>query len=205
MLAWERREGETDKAWYGFQLYRDMGPERTLRAVAEALYGDRAKYGLRTVEKWSSRFEWRDRVRALEARDDMIRREAVEDHLRTRAAEFAETQLRIAEKLLENSEKAAGQAEKMLEWPLTEQRVVREEGGVDGEDVTYVFMPAGWSKATARTMHDMAASAVGGFWSTHALQPQELDMEYDFSDLSNDELKTYLSLAERLGVRRIEE
>ncbi len=37
MLAWERQQGESDKAYAAFTMYRDMGPERSHYREAEAL------------------------------------------------------------------------------------------------------------------------------------------------------------------------
>jgi hypothetical protein len=195
MLAWERRDDESSKAFAAFSLYRDLGPARSLRAVAEALYGVRARYGVRTVEKWSSRFDWQDRVRALDARDEMIRRVAIEEHLKTKAADFAERQVRLRERWLTNAEKAAAQAEKMLEWPMSEQRMIREE---DGEEVTYVFVPAGWSKATARTLQDMSVSAASGAVGAVGENGQEdYAALFNFDVLTDEELETLKSIYEK--------
>jgi hypothetical protein len=72
--AFERQDEESAKAYRAFAVYRDLGPERTLRAVAEALYGIRWKYGKRTVEKWSSSFDWVARARGYEDHNGTITR-----------------------------------------------------------------------------------------------------------------------------------
>lgn len=62
-MAWERRDGETAKAWYAFRLYRDMNPsERTLAKVAEKCgYADNS-----LVERWSRKCSWVSRALAYD-------------------------------------------------------------------------------------------------------------------------------------------
>jgi hypothetical protein len=128
-------------------------------------------------------------------------RAVLEEHLDTKAVQFAERQLALRQKMLDISERAADQAEKMLEWPLTEQKIFREGAGDDGEDVTMIFKPAGWSKATIGQMVNIAASGVAGSWATKAPE-QEDEAEYDFSDFTEEELATYIELSDKLGVGR---
>lgn len=62
---WEQQEGETPRAFGGFQVYKDLGPSRSLNATAESLFGKKkAKTQLRTVSRWSSQWRWVDRARA---------------------------------------------------------------------------------------------------------------------------------------------
>jgi hypothetical protein len=68
---WERRAGETQRAYTAFRVYRD-DPPRTIESVAV-----RTGASQRTVEGWSSRFSWRDRA---DAWDD--ERHRVEDRQR---------------------------------------------------------------------------------------------------------------------------
>ena len=187
------QEGETARAYAAFGAYRDLGPERSLKKAAEIYYGSTAN--LRQLGVWSSRFKWVERARSYDDWMQMIAHSAVEEHLRTRAADFAARQAALKDTLLENAELAAEQERKMLEWPLVEQRVVREtEDGLQA----LVFMPAGWSKATARAMHDMAASAVVGAWST--AKPGEVSQDaasVDLSEWSDEDLHRYLELVRR--------
>lgn len=50
---WERQVGETAKAFYAFNVYRQLGPSRSIRATGEKL-GKTATH----LEKWSHRFDW---------------------------------------------------------------------------------------------------------------------------------------------------
>lgn len=65
---WERQKGESDKAYEAFVTYRDMGTDRSIRAVAQKLGKSRTQIG-----KWSSGWEWTERVRAY---DNELEKEA---------------------------------------------------------------------------------------------------------------------------------
>ena len=72
---WERMEGESAKAFEAFRIYRDMGPERNLRAVGERLGKSRA-----IIERWSSSNQWVERVRAY---DNDLERAAHQEALKS--------------------------------------------------------------------------------------------------------------------------
>jgi hypothetical protein len=168
MRAWEPEKAELKnggKPWRAFKVYRDMGPGRTLRAAAEVIYGPGVEHGVRTVEGWSSKFDWVERIAAMDARDEMMMNEAIEEAERSKAKEFAERQHRLRERLLENAELAAEQERAMLEYPLTE--TIRVEGDPEdpAREVTYVIRPAGWNKNTAARMRAIARTSVAPYGS----------------------------------------
>jgi hypothetical protein len=67
---YERRPDENEKQWAAFLLYRDSGPEQSLRSVAREM-------GLNptTVANWSVRHSWVERSRAWSVEVDRRRRE----------------------------------------------------------------------------------------------------------------------------------
>lgn len=67
---WERQEGETAKAFEAFCKYRDMGPDRSLRKVVQAL-----NKNLTTIAEWSSKYDWVKRVASWDAEQDRIARQ----------------------------------------------------------------------------------------------------------------------------------
>lgn len=77
MVPWKQRDGETRRAYDIFRRYLALGPDRTLRAAAEAA-GHRNPS---TVEGWSRQHDWIARAAAYD--DHQIeRKDAVADEVR---------------------------------------------------------------------------------------------------------------------------
>ena len=87
---WQRRKGESRKAYAAFLAYRDLGPDRSLSRVAEALGKQ-----LSLMKRWSAKHEW---VWRAEAWDQARRVEADETSRRAREAAY-ERRLASAEQL----------------------------------------------------------------------------------------------------------
>lgn len=66
---WERQPEETARAFEAFAIYRDMGPDRSLRKVVQTL-----DKNLTTIGDWSTKYEWVKRVAAWDAEQDRIAR-----------------------------------------------------------------------------------------------------------------------------------
>jgi hypothetical protein len=56
---WERRDGESVKAYAAFRVFRDAGPHRSIASTAQEVAAS-----TRTVERWSSQFDWATRAEA---------------------------------------------------------------------------------------------------------------------------------------------
>lgn len=56
--SWERQPGESAKAFEAFELYCQLGEERSVRKVAQRLDKSRTQIG-----EWSSKWNWVDRAR----------------------------------------------------------------------------------------------------------------------------------------------
>lgn len=94
---WERQEGETDKAFAAFAIYRDMGDDRTIAKAAEKL-GLKAS---RHLETWSSENSWLDRISAWQDHlDSLALRELERDRIkmRRRHAKLGRDLLELAQK-----------------------------------------------------------------------------------------------------------
>jgi hypothetical protein len=188
--AWERQPGETSRAYEAFSAYRDLGSARSLAKVGQILGKSKA-----LMERWSAAHSWVDRIAALEARDEMVRREALEQFLANQAEDHAAREARIAEKLLEIREQAANQALSIVRWPLSEQRIFLEE---DGNETTVVVKPSKWSKSTAIGLAQLAAGAVAGL---SARREDEAEAAVDLSEITEEEIITYLALDAKIRSR----
>jgi hypothetical protein len=187
---YDRETDESAKAFEAWTVYRDLGAERSLQKASEMYYGHGGNVG--QFERWSRRFSWVERVRAFDVEREMIRRSAIEDHLRAQAEDYAAREARIQERLLEIREQAAEQSLTMLKYPLTEQYIDRKDE--EGNKITYVLRPSRWSKATAVQLARLASNAQTGTES-----PIEDEVaEYDLSALTEEELLTFLSLDQKI-------
>lgn len=83
----ERQDGESDKAFEAFSKYRDMGVDRTVRKVAQEL--DKS---LTIIGRWSTRWDWVERVKSYDAEMDrkrLIQQEKDRINMSKRHANFA--------------------------------------------------------------------------------------------------------------------
>ena len=71
--AFEQQPRESIKAFAAFKEYLDMGPERSLEAVARTL-----TKSSRLLKRWSKRFDWQGRVAARDAHLAELERHAIE-------------------------------------------------------------------------------------------------------------------------------
>lgn len=74
---WERQEGETPKPYEAFCVYRDMGIQRSQPKVAEKLGKSTA-----LISRWSSEYNWVERVAAWDDDRERIEREIAEKEMR---------------------------------------------------------------------------------------------------------------------------
>lgn len=188
MLAWERQPGEGARAYEAFCAYRDLGADRSVTKVARMLDKSRTLIG-----RWSSEHDWVDRVAALEARDQMIQREAVREHVAERADEHARRESALRERALEIREKAAEKALRIVSSPLYKQERVLD---MDGEDVTIVMTPAGWNQGTAVSLFALSQNNAGS-----TAEETEVVGEMDYSALTDEELALLIELDGKVQVR----
>jgi len=81
---WDRQTGEGARAWEQFQLYRDLGPSRSLRQVAETLGKSMSQ-----ISKISAQQQWTDRVQAWDREQDRLAQQAQIDAIREMRREHA--------------------------------------------------------------------------------------------------------------------
>jgi hypothetical protein len=187
---YDRETDESTKAFEAWTVYRDLGAKRSLQKASEMYYGHGANVG--QFARWSRRYGWVERTRAFDVEREMIRRSAIEDHLKAQAEDHAAREARIQERLLEIREQAAEQSLEMLQYPLTEQYILREDE--EGNKITYVLRPSRWSKATAVQLAHLASNAQTGAGSPI----EDEESEYDLSALTEEELLTFLSIDEKI-------
>ena len=86
-LAFEQQPKESHKAFAAFSLYLSMGPERSTEAVAKKLAKSE-----QLVRRWSSRWDWTDRVQAYATHMALVERESTEALLRAKSVDWLQRQ-----------------------------------------------------------------------------------------------------------------
>lgn len=152
---WERREDETPKQYEAFCAYRDMGSDRSIRAVGEKLGKSE---GL--MERWSSKNHWVDRAAAWDDEQDRISRETAQKEqakaireMRKKHADLASAMLLKAARALKkipDDEIKAGDMTRMVDVASKLERISRgdvgevveeRDGGAATPAVTF-YMPS---------------------------------------------------------------
>jgi transposase-like protein len=176
---WLRRtgkQGETRRQYRPLAIYLDM-PERSLRAVAK-------ETGIlqRTIENWSSTYEWVKRACAYDAHMEAVAQAERERLARENEAKWERRREAIREAEFEVAMKLVEKFRGMAEAPLYELREEAEDA--DGCTVT-VKMPAGWR---LRDMPRVAESAskLARLSAEMATERQEIDI--DISNASDEQL-----------------
>lgn len=87
-LEFEKQPKESAKAFAAFNLYLNMGPERSTAAVAKQLAKSE-----QLIRRWSAKFGWTARVQAHGAHLALVERKATEAALQSKAAEWLARQV----------------------------------------------------------------------------------------------------------------
>lgn len=143
-MTHKRLKKESAKAYEAFKLYAEMGPERSLEAVAQ-----KCIKSVSLIRRWSVQHSWVERAQTYDAAQDEIRQRAREKALASEEEKWARRQLEMADKLYDK-------AEQMLKFPLATTRTV------DGHTEVH---PARWQMRDAGSIADtsvkMARLAMG--------------------------------------------
>lgn len=91
MDPWERQEGETSKAYADFQVFLDMGPDRTLQKTAEQV-----SKSAQHIRRLSTQHGWQMRAAAW----DSMPRKAVVSAYQEMAADIAAQHRALSDKLM---------------------------------------------------------------------------------------------------------
>ena len=117
---WERQKGESAQAYEAFVTYRDMGSDRSIRAVGQRLDKSRTQIG-----KWSSAWNWQERVRAY---DNELEKEARAKAVKDRKA-MTERHIGIAMQLQKKALEAL-----IRRLPNADRRLVLRLRYLDSEE-----------------------------------------------------------------------
>lgn len=152
---WERLKDETTKQYEAFCVYRDLGTDRSLRAVAEKLGKSE-----QLMSRWSAKNHWVDRSTAWDDEQERIERETAQKEqakaireMRKKHADLASAMLLKAARALKkipDDEIKAGDMTRMVDVASKLERISRgdvgevveeRDGGQAASAVTF-YMPS---------------------------------------------------------------
>lgn len=95
MRPWDKLEGETDKAYGGFEAYCEASKfERTEREIARVCGVDAS-----TINAWSKKYHWSERVRTWDSAIMQAQHDIIREHQSKRYLKRFEDRLKIEEKV----------------------------------------------------------------------------------------------------------
>lgn len=114
MAEWERRRGESSQAFAAFQVYLELGAERSLGGV-----GQKCSKSVSLLSRWSTKWGWVARAEAHDAHLDAVRLAAREAAAQAEERKWAERQATQREEEWGLREEFAKRLREMLEKPPT--------------------------------------------------------------------------------------
>jgi hypothetical protein len=143
---WEQLDGEGDKAYRAFILFRDSGIPRSLPEVARAV-----SKSLPLMKRWSAKYRWAERARAWDQHHDAARTRASVKVAESDSERLARERLKRDDECLVIASRLKLHGLKMLEWPLEETVEETREVSPDGKTtvIRRTVQPALWRKRDA--------------------------------------------------------
>jgi hypothetical protein len=127
--SWEQRPDEPTQAYELARIYFDLGPKRSLRAVAK-----QSRKSISTVTKWSARYEWTVRARAYDAYrlrlEDAARKRVLAEAAQTEAQKWGERLRLEREEEWQTAQALLAKAREMLASPLEDNKWNWRDAGV---------------------------------------------------------------------------
>lgn len=150
---WERQEGETDKAFDAFTIYRNL-PERSLAKAAKvrAEMQGKSRVDVGQLERWSRDNDWVARAGAWDDHIDQLARRKLEVDLVKRRADVREREWKASEALIRR-------AEEINALPVTQQVLTDTETSTDGKTIInyYTIEPVRAAARDVARLYDEAS------------------------------------------------
>src|SRR5215216_4182449 len=122
MRCFERQAGERQDTYLKFCMYRDMGPARSLRKLAQELGCSEGN-----LQQLSSKHDWQARVQAYDDHLQMTRQNAIEHYEREKMRDLGERRNRVQEEVVGLQERALVRLKEMMEHGVIREQIVEEK------------------------------------------------------------------------------
>lgn len=125
---WERRKGESDKAYAAFLIFLHLGSDRSLlKAYKQRTGKEAAKAADGSTTSWSVKYHWTERAAAWDDHLAGLARRQLETQTQANVAEWLEARDRALESALDHGNELLQQARYLAGFPVVE-RTVKDNG-----------------------------------------------------------------------------
>jgi hypothetical protein len=179
----DRIEDETTKANLALYEFAALGAQRSMRKLLEVFEKrtNAPTYSIKTIELWSARFGWQDRIAAWEK----VRCKRKEDEWLKRRHEQEETEWLVSTKLFALVSTMLAEAPKFLK---TRRRVVKETG----QEIITMELDSRFMVAAAEAASKLGRLAAGMDTERQHLEHSGVLPVVDVSGMDDEQLRNAL-------------
>jgi hypothetical protein len=181
--AWDKRPDESAAAFAQFQVFRDLGPGRTLVAAYRRRTGKPTATPTGSYRKLARDFDWTARAEAFDSHLDGERIRGSESEAVKAGITWERRRQDQLEKNWQISQALMKKAEQLAAMPIT--RITRSE---DGQVTVIEALPAN----TLRHAASVATAASNLAWAVIQEAMPDGDDGFDVSKATIEELQNYL-------------
>lgn len=179
MRAFAPLPKEPKKAFSYYEEYRDLGPTRTIRRLAQKIGRDEGY-----LQQLSMRWEWVARANERDAMFGDVRQQAIREYEMERAVAGLRREDEVAEEVAQTRVAAAKTARQMGNWPIA--RTVKEYRDESGNH-TVILEPQKWRFMDMVRLAQFAIDAEPATIEKAARQLRERREALDLRELSEAE------------------
>ena len=133
--SWERLTGEGSNAFAAFCVFRDFGPERSIRKAVDAYEMDESKQAkrYRVWRNWCGQYHWRERAADYDRRIDKLKQEELRKTIEAQGEMHRAVtgkMLEVVNKKLDLMDPAELSQGNVTEWVQTAIKAEREAAGL---------------------------------------------------------------------------
>lgn len=193
---WFKMQGEGEKQYRAFCIYKDMGADRTT-AKAFMVYRKREGENLTSDKvnpyflRWFKEWKWIERAKKYDDYADVFEHQKRDKLIEERASVWIKRREELREEKYELGKMMFSNAREILEYPVREATL--EEDGK-----TYIVKPAKWiEKSVAATLAKSGCDLTSDLASIKIEIPMEGESLPDLSRLTEEELVNLRNLLQR--------
>lgn len=129
MAIFDRQPTDTNRSWAAFEIYREMGAMRSLDKLLVLMrerFGQAAPCS-RSLDNWSAKFRWQERVQAWDLEQSRLKEEIAQkirlEEYRAEVERLRKTEQQIGQGLISTSVDALKMLKELMQSPAFQDRL----------------------------------------------------------------------------------